>query len=54
MKSVKTENRSRLKSAVHNDLIIVSIEKPEMEAVDFEGIVDVWKQDKPRRTGVFF
>ncbi|KAH3778490.1 hypothetical protein DPMN_179950 [Dreissena polymorpha] len=52
MKSLKTENRSRLESAVPNDLIIVSIEKPEMEAVDFEGMVDVWEQDKPRRTVV--
>ncbi|KAH3734953.1 hypothetical protein DPMN_041413 [Dreissena polymorpha] len=50
MKRIKTENRSRMKSAVLNALMSVSIEGPDIEAVDFGKMVDAWHQEKPRRT----
>ncbi|KAH3808763.1 hypothetical protein DPMN_137121 [Dreissena polymorpha] len=50
MKRVKTENRTRLKSAVHNALMMVSIEWPDIEAVDFGRMLDAWHQVKPRKT----
>jgi len=50
MKRIKTENRARMKSAVLNALMTVSIEGPDIEAVDFGKMVDAWHQEKPRRT----
>ncbi|KAH3720100.1 hypothetical protein DPMN_062993 [Dreissena polymorpha] len=41
-KRIKTENRARMKSAVLNALMMVSIEGPDIEAVDFGEMVDAW------------
>ncbi|KAH3844439.1 hypothetical protein DPMN_086697 [Dreissena polymorpha] len=48
---VKTEDSSRLKSAVLNALVMVSIEGPDNEAVGLGRMVDAWHQEKPRETG---
>ncbi|KAH3880071.1 hypothetical protein DPMN_003983 [Dreissena polymorpha] len=45
----RVDNCSRLKSAVLNALMVVSI-KGQNEAVDFGRLVDVWHQEKSQRT----
>ncbi len=49
LKRIKTENRACMKSAVLNALMTVSIEGPDIEAVDFGKMVDAWHQEKTRR-----
>ncbi|KAH3704968.1 hypothetical protein DPMN_080030 [Dreissena polymorpha] len=53
MKSVKTEKRARLKSAVLHALMMVSIEGPDIDAVDLNGgsgrMEDAWHQKKGSR-----
>ncbi|KAH3876009.1 hypothetical protein DPMN_039289 [Dreissena polymorpha] len=50
MKMVITENRALPKSYVLNVLVMVIIEEPANEAVDFGRRADAWQQEKPRRT----
>ncbi|KAH3719796.1 hypothetical protein DPMN_062670 [Dreissena polymorpha] len=49
MKRVITENRALPKSDVLNVLVMVIIEGPDNEAVDFGRMLDAWQQEKPRR-----
>lgn len=50
MKRIKLENCASLKSTVLNALMMVSMEGPPLEAVDFSEMVDTWYKEKPRRT----
>ncbi|XP_060604652.1 uncharacterized protein LOC132757397, partial [Ruditapes philippinarum] len=49
MKRIKLEKRASLKSTVLNALMMLSMEGPPLEAVDFSEMVDTWYKEKPRR-----
>lgn len=49
MRRIKSESRSSLKSNTLNALMMISMEGPPLQVINFNEMVEIWYQQKPRR-----
>ena len=52
LKRVKSATRSRLAPTALNNLLLLTIEGPAMDDMDFDAVTDVWGKAKARRLRV--
>ena len=52
LKRIKTRLRNRLSNRILNNLLMISIEGPELKDFDFEKAADVWGAQRNRRITV--